>query len=253
MVLCDQGPLLKVLAHAAKFPSHSVNGVLLGSVGANGVEVHDAVPLCHTTLALAPALEIGLAQVRTVAGISERSSFLHYPPTTQHLSTYQPVLIVIVQVEAYTSISGSTEIVGYYHSEARYAPGDLPPLGRKVADKLADRQPRAVALVLDNKKLEQFCKGQADNPFDLFNKDGARGWKRAGGAGSAAAEGEAGSNSGLQLHGSDWKKLREEFFTMFKQLKHRTLADFEEHLDDPTRDWLNKSFAGKFTLPGNAL
>lgn len=218
MVLCDQGPLLKVLAHAAKFPSHSVNGVLLGSVGANGVEVHDAVPLCHTTLALAPALEIGLAQV-----------------------------------EAYTSISGSTEIVGYYHSEARYAPGDLPPLGRKVADKLADRQPRAVALVLDNKKLEQFCKGQADNPFDLFNKDGARGWKRAGGGGSAAAEGEAGSNSGLQLHGSDWKKLREEFFTMFKQLKHRTLADFEEHLDDPSKDWLNKSFAGKFTLPGNAL
>lgn len=248
MVLCDQGPLLKVLAHAAKFPSHSVNGVLLGSVGANGVEVHDAVPLCHTTLALAPALEIGLAQVRGDLRAFSFSVTRQTQPPTLH-----PVLIAMVQVEAYTSISGSTEIVGYYHSEARYAPGDLPPLGRKVADKLADRQPRAVALVLDNKKLEQFCKGQADNPFDLFNKDGARGWKRAGGGGSAAAEGEAGSNSGLQLHGSDWKKLREEFFTMFKQLKHRTLADFEEHLDDPSKDWLNKSFAGKFTLPGNAL
>lgn len=65
MVACtvDQLALLKILAHAAKFPSNSVNGVLLGSCAEGGiVEIHDAVPLCHTTLSLAPALEIGLAQ-----------------------------------------------------------------------------------------------------------------------------------------------------------------------------------------------
>ncbi|KAG2488413.1 hypothetical protein HYH03_013097 [Edaphochlamys debaryana] len=220
MVGCtvDQGALLKVLAHAAKYPANGVNGVLIGSCSEGGsVEVHDAIPLCHTTLTLAPALEIGLAQV-----------------------------------ESYTNIVGSVQIVGYYHSDARFGPGDLPPLGRKIADKVSEHQPHAVVLLLDNKRLESFCKAQADNPFELFNKDGSKGWKRVGGG--AAAEGEAGSSK-LQLKGDDWKKLREEFFTMFKQLKHRTLHDFEEHLDDPSKDWLNKGFtaSSKFLLPGNAL
>ncbi|GFR53088.1 hypothetical protein Agub_g15782 [Astrephomene gubernaculifera] len=217
MVACtvDQGALLKVLAHAAKFPSNSVNGVLIGSCAEGGiVEVQDAIPLCHTTLSLAPALEIGLAQV-----------------------------------ESYTNIAGSLEIVGYYQSDARFGPGDLSPLGRKIADKVSEHQSNAVVLVLDNKRLEQFCKAQADNPFELFNKDGAKGWKRAGSA--EAAE----SDAKLQVKGGDWKKLREEFFTMFKQLKHRTLYDFEEHLDDAAKDWLNKNFSStaKFLLPGNAL
>jgi hypothetical protein len=65
MVACivDQVAFLKVLAHAAKFPSNSINGILLGSCAEGGnVEIHDAVPLCHTTISLAPALEIGLSQ-----------------------------------------------------------------------------------------------------------------------------------------------------------------------------------------------
>ncbi|PNW83722.1 hypothetical protein CHLRE_05g240550v5 [Chlamydomonas reinhardtii] len=206
----DQTALLKILAHAAKYPSNSVNGVLVGTAKEGGsVEILDAIPLCHTTLTLAPALEIGLAQV-----------------------------------ESYTHITGSVAIVGYYQSDARFGPGDLPPLGRKIADKVSEHQAQAVVLVLDNKRLEQFCKAQADNPFELFSKDGSKGWKRA-----SADGGE------LALKNADWKKLREEFFVMFKQLKHRTLHDFEEHLDDAGKDWLNKGFASsvKFLLPGNAL
>ncbi|GLC40066.1 hypothetical protein PLESTF_000933800 [Pleodorina starrii] len=220
MVACtvDQVVLLKVLAHAAKFPSNSINGVLLGNCTEDGdVEIHDIVPLCHSTLTLAPALEIGLAQV-----------------------------------ESYTHITGSGKIVGYYQSDARFGPGDLSPLGRKIADKVSEHQSDAVVLVLDNKRLEQFCKAQADNPFELFQRDGSKGWKRAG----SGATGDGGDASAkLLLKGNDWKKLREEFFTMFKQLKHRTLYDFEEHLDDPAKDWLNKNFAAvsKFLLPGNAL
>ena len=147
-------------------------------------------------------------------------------------------------MESYTHITGSVAIVGYYQSDARFGPGDLPPLGRKIADKVSEHQAQAVVLVLDNKRLEQFCKAQADNPFELFSKDGSKGWKRA-----SADGGE------LALKNADWKKLREEFFVMFKQLKHRTLHDFEEHLDDAGKDWLNKGFASsvKFLLPGNAL
>ncbi|PNH08236.1 ER membrane protein complex subunit 8/9 [Tetrabaena socialis] len=227
MVTCvvEPGAILKILAHASKFPSNSVNGALLGSCDGANVEVVDAIPLCHTTLSLAPALEIGLAQV-----------------------------------ESYAHISGSVQVVGYYQSDARFGPGDLSPLARKIADKVAERQPRAVVLLLDNKRLELFCKAQADVPFDLFTKDGSKGWKRApeGKPSVVAAEAEAADGAGaarLQLKGGEWKKLREEFFMMFKQLRHRTLHDFEEHLDDVAKDWLNRGFsgAGKFTLPGNAI
>ncbi|EFJ45716.1 hypothetical protein VOLCADRAFT_82102 [Volvox carteri f. nagariensis] len=222
MVACtvDQVAFLKVLAHAAKFPSNSINGILLGNCSEGGnVEIHDAIPLCHTTLTLAPALEIGLAQV-----------------------------------ESYTHIAGGFKIVGYYQSDARFGPGDLSPLGRKIADKVSEHQSDAVVIVLDNKRLEQFCKAQADNPFELFHRDGTKGWKRSG-SGSSAADSGATAPKVLQLKGNDWKQLREEFFTMFKQLKHRTLYDFEEHLDDPAKDWLNRNFSAalKFVLPGNAL
>lgn len=157
-----------------------------------------------------------------------------------------------MQVESYSHITGGVKIVGYYQSDARFGPGDLSPLGRRIADKMSEHQSDAVVLVLDNKRLEQFCKAQADNPFELFIRDGSKGWKRAGNT-AAVDGGEASAK--LQLKGGDWKILREEFFTTFKQLKHRTLYDFEEHLDDPAKDWLNRSFSAtsKFVLPGNAL
>jgi hypothetical protein len=75
----EPGALLKILAHASKFPASAINGVLLGtSSGGEGGEVfvQDVIPLCHTSLALAPALETGLAMVRTTR--SNRSSGMQY-------------------------------------------------------------------------------------------------------------------------------------------------------------------------------
>ena len=74
----DSKALLKILLHAAKHPSHSVNGVLLGTIApASGepgsprggaaqvaVTVADAIPLFHSFLSLAPALETALVQAR---------------------------------------------------------------------------------------------------------------------------------------------------------------------------------------------
>lgn len=134
------------------------------------------------------------------------------------------------------------EVVGYYHSDARFAPAsDLPPLARKVADRIVDRRPGGVALLLDNKKLETFCK-QGINPFDTYSKDGAKGWKR------DPAE-------ALQLRG-EWKALHEAFLAMFGTQRHRDLVDFEEHLDDVSKDYTNKAFEPapkRFALPGNVL
>ena len=65
---CDQTAILKVLLHSAKYPAHSVNGVLLGRVTPNKqtVEIVDAIPLLHSFLTLAPSLETALVQVSSV-------------------------------------------------------------------------------------------------------------------------------------------------------------------------------------------
>ncbi len=61
----DQTALLKVLLHSAKYPAASVNGVLLGRVKSDSktVDIVDAIPLLHSFLTLAPALETALVQV----------------------------------------------------------------------------------------------------------------------------------------------------------------------------------------------
>lgn len=65
---CDQTALLKILLHSAKYPAASVNGVLLGRVKSDrkAVDVVDAIPLLHSFLTLAPALETALIQVPDV-------------------------------------------------------------------------------------------------------------------------------------------------------------------------------------------
>lgn len=72
----NQGSLIKILLHSAKFPSSSANGLLLGratgiapgsprpSGQESNIEVLDTIPLFHTFLTLAPSLEVALCEVR---------------------------------------------------------------------------------------------------------------------------------------------------------------------------------------------
>jgi hypothetical protein len=62
---------LTILLHAAKYPSCTVCGVLLGKVSSKTCTVTAAVPLFHLSLLLAPCVEIALAQVR---GLSDNNT-----------------------------------------------------------------------------------------------------------------------------------------------------------------------------------
>ncbi len=132
-------------------------------------------------------------------------------------------------------------MLGYYHSDARFISGDLTPVGRKIADKLASKQPSTVVLVLDNKKLASFMAGEPTPPFELFTRDGARGWHRAGGSGVTVADGT-------------WASLLSDVSGLLRRRLHTTLADFDDHLDDVTSDYLNPQLQslGKVALPGQA-
>ena len=49
------------ILHALKYPTTSVNGVLLGTFEKDGtVQVKQALPLLHSHLALAPMMDAGL-------------------------------------------------------------------------------------------------------------------------------------------------------------------------------------------------
>ncbi len=137
----------------------------------------------------------------------------------------------------------SYSVVGYYHADYRMLAGDLPPVGRKVADKIHAKQPQAVVLVLDNKKLSTFMDGEDTQPFDAFVRDGTKGWHR------HAAQGRA-----VQVADSNWKAFLSETLQLLKQRLHTTIVDFDDHLDDISKDYLNPQLAklGKFQLPGQA-
>ncbi|KAL6764276.1 chlorophyll antenna size regulatory protein [Haematococcus lacustris] len=208
-VNCDKLAAAKILLHAAKHPASAINGILLGSFVQDGddstISVVDVVPLFHTSNNLAAPVELALAQVMAYVG--------------------QPDVKV--------------DVVGYYHSDARYQAADMTPVTRKVADKIASKRPAAVVVLLDNKKLSAFIAGEDTNPFELFFRDSSRGWKRE-------------APTLLSLADSSWRGFCMDFTTMFKQRLHSLLWDFDDHLDDISKDWLNPQLAslGKMALPG---
>lgn len=55
---------LKVILHAAKYPSSTCVGLLVGTLAGNVVTVADAIPLLHHWTELSPMMEAGLQLVR---------------------------------------------------------------------------------------------------------------------------------------------------------------------------------------------
>lgn len=209
LVQSKQLALGKVICHAAKHLTSTVNGVLVGTVDGDLISVTDAIPLFHTaSVNLAMPTEVALAQISA-------------------------------QLEESSSSSKGGCIVGYYHSDARFIAGDLTPIGRKIADKLASKQPSTVVLILDNKKLASYMGGEAGSgPFELFTRDGAKGWHR--------------SSQQVQVSDGTWSSLLSDVSGVLRRRLHATLADFDDHLDDVTCDYLNPQLQGlgKMALPG---
>ena len=124
---------------------------------------------------------------------------------------------------------GKLSFVGFYQSDARQQATEMSLVGRRIADRIAEKQPASLVLLLDNVKLKSFVAAEAASivpPFDLLSKDSSKGWKR-----EAPAQ--------MSLGGGGWVALQEAFCTAFKKQQHRLLHDFDEHLDDLSKDWLN--------------
>jgi hypothetical protein len=150
-------------------------------------------------------------------------------------------------VEAYAQ-QQSLQLLGYYHCESRFDARDPHPAGKRIAERIAERQPDAFMLSLDNPKLAAFSReGSSETPFELLLREsGPKGgsWKKVApgsGAGSLGIAAAGGSSS------SSWDSLRARFLNVHGKGLHHELADFDEHLDDISRDYLDVGLLGSDT------
>ncbi|KAL6528119.1 hypothetical protein OROHE_015069 [Orobanche hederae] len=125
-----QNAYLKVVLHALKHRTSTVNGILLGRSSADGsaIEITDSVPLFHSHIGLLPPLEIAL-----------------------------------IMIEEYCGEKGLS-IVGYFHANERYDDFELPSVAMNIGDHITQYFPQAAVLLLDNRRLGDLPKGEDRSP-----------------------------------------------------------------------------------------
>ncbi|XP_045786565.1 ER membrane protein complex subunit 8/9 homolog isoform X2 [Trifolium pratense] len=121
----SQNAYIKLVLHSLKHPTSAVNGVLIGRISNDTVEITDAVPLFHSQIPLLPQLEISL-----------------------------------ILIEEYFSAKG-LNIVGYFHANERSDEFELGGVAKNIGDHISRYFPQAAILLLDNKKLEALKKSKS--------------------------------------------------------------------------------------------
>ncbi|KAH7521073.1 hypothetical protein JRO89_XSUnG0120600 [Xanthoceras sorbifolium] len=210
----SQSAYIKLVLHARKHKTAAVNGVLVGRVSPQKndvVEITDSVPLFHTHLGLLPNLEISL-----------------------------------ILIEEHYSAQG-LGIVGYFHANERFDDVELNGVAKNIGDHICRYFPQSAVLLLDNKKLEALPKGKGLSPVMqvldilfgrdlhsfpgfcvmlLYTRDASKNWKLVGSdGGSQVVTKEPAANVVLL----DYMSSR----------KWEDVVDFDDHLDDISKDWLN--------------
>mmetsp|Transcript_37119 Transcript_37119/g.51518 ORF Transcript_37119/g.51518 Transcript_37119/m.51518 type:complete len:198 (-) Transcript_37119:169-762(-) len=128
----------------------------------------------------------------------------------------------LCQVEHHFEEHG-LKIVGYYHANERSTENDFSPVARKISDKIFAIAPNACALLVDNERLSRMLDQHPQVALKMFTRSGQR-WKT------------EESDSVLKLKKPSALSLVADFV---RESRHSKLFDFGEHLEDPSRDWLN--------------
>ncbi|WOG98482.1 hypothetical protein DCAR_0417825 [Daucus carota subsp. sativus] len=137
-----------------------------------------------------------------------------------------PLEIALLMIEEYYSRQGLS-IVGYFHANERFDDFELGGVAKNIGDHIYKYFPQAALLLLDNKKLGALSKGKDRSPvMQLYTRDASRTWKFIGSDGSSQlALKEPSANVVLQDYISTGKA--------------ENITDFDDHLDDISKDWLN--------------
>ncbi|KAL7599777.1 ER membrane protein complex subunit 8/9 homolog [Lactuca sativa] len=186
-----QNAYIKLVLHALKHKTSAVNGVLLGRLSGDIVEITDSVPLFHSS-------QIGLLP---------------------------PLEIALIMIEEYYSSQGLS-IVGYFHANERFDDLELGTVAKNIADHVHRYFPQAVVLLLDNKKLGSLRNKKDKSPaVQVYARDSSssRSWKQV--ESDRMTTKEPSANIVL--------------LDFISSQKWNDIIDFDDHLDDITKDWLN--------------
>ncbi|PWA58064.1 hypothetical protein CTI12_AA367760 [Artemisia annua] len=188
----SQNAYIKLILHALKHKTTAVNGVLIGRLSGDVVEITDSVPLFHTSqIGLLPSLEIAL-----------------------------------IMIEEYYSGQGLS-IVGYFHANERCDDVELGGVAKNIADHVYRYFPQAAVLLLDNKKLGALRnKKDAAPVVQLYTRDSSKNWKQVESEGTKRITTKEPSANVVLLD-------------FISSEKWNDIVDFDDHLDDISKDWLN--------------
>ncbi|KAL3851115.1 hypothetical protein ACJIZ3_012997 [Penstemon smallii] len=174
--------------------------------------------LKHRTSAVNAVL-LGRSTTAGVVEIVESVPLFH-----SQIGLLPPLEIALIMIEEYYGEKGLT-IVGYFHANERYDDVELANVAKNTGDHISRYFPQAALLLLDNKKLEALPKGKHPSPVvQLYTKEAS--WKLVGSDGrNQLALKEPSANIVLldYISSEKWKDI----------------VDFDDHLDDISKDWLN--------------
>lgn len=163
-----------------------------------------------------------------VVSVADAVPLSHQP---HHLPLLPTLELALTLVEDHFQAQGLA-VVGYYHANARRDDADLPAVAKRVGDHIFRYFPRAAVLLLDNVKLEEVVKGNSrDEVVQLYTRDSSKSWRQAGSDGS----------SQLKLKEPSTNVVLADHVTT---KKWQQVVDFDDHLDDISKDWLNASLLG---------
>eukprot|EP00284_Hemiselmis_tepida_P003659 CAMPEP_0174949108 /NCGR_PEP_ID=MMETSP1355-20121228/90696_1 /TAXON_ID=464990 /ORGANISM="Hemiselmis tepida, Strain CCMP443" /LENGTH=217 /DNA_ID=CAMNT_0016196649 /DNA_START=73 /DNA_END=722 /DNA_ORIENTATION=+ len=202
-----QVPYIVSVMHSLKHPSSSVNGVLLGKAGktSDGVveaNISEAVPLLHSHLSLAPALDGAFALL-----------------------------------EEYCK-ARSLGILGYYQANSHHLHNDLTPTGKRIADKIAEgvreghKWVPLVCMVVDSEALDKLADMKAQNSFkpDMSGHTGVKLLVKAPGSWAPA--------EGVEIEGAREGVAQNTLCDEIAFAHHLDIVDFDDHLNDTSKGWL---------------
>lgn len=118
-------------------------------------------------------------------------------------------------------------VVGYYHANERADDSELRGAAKNIGDHIFRCFPRAAVLLLDAGKMQELPKRKGRDPVvQLYSRDSSKGWRQSGSDGTSQLTLNEPSANAVLLDYIASEKWQE-------------VVDFDDHLDDISKDWLN--------------
>ncbi|XP_076897033.1 ER membrane protein complex subunit 8/9 homolog [Bidens hawaiensis] len=143
---------------------------------------------------------------------------------SSNIGLLPPLEIALITIEEYYSAQGLS-IVGYFHANERFDDLELGSVARNIADHVYRYFPQAAVLLLDNRKLGALQNKKDTGPvIQLYTRDSSKSWK------------QVESNRQLTTKEPSANIVLLDFIS---SEKWNDIVDFDDHLDDISKDWLN--------------